>query len=44
LYQIDTVFCGVTLARVASKKEKAAANDGKNTIHGKYVLINYVLI
>ncbi|KAL9289920.1 putative aldose 1-epimerase [Arabidopsis thaliana] len=30
----DTVFCGVTLARVASKKEKAAANDGKNTIHG----------
>ncbi|CAL9219208.1 unnamed protein product, partial [Arabidopsis halleri] len=29
-YMNDTVFCGVTLARVANKREKTVANDGKH--------------
>ncbi|KAG7580281.1 Aldose 1-/Glucose-6-phosphate 1-epimerase [Arabidopsis suecica] len=29
-YSSDTVFCGVTLARVANQREKTVANDGKH--------------
>ncbi|XP_020888145.1 aldose 1-epimerase isoform X1 [Arabidopsis lyrata subsp. lyrata] len=30
--QNDTVFCGVTLARVANKREKTVVNDGKHGV------------
>ncbi|EFH58449.1 hypothetical protein ARALYDRAFT_896135 [Arabidopsis lyrata subsp. lyrata] len=31
-YMNDTVFCGVTLARVANKREKTVVNDGKHGV------------